>query len=465
MGEQVTTPAITITTGKGASPQAYFEAVWNERRADGGWKPAKQRIGKAWLDPDGVDERGRPRWAKRRGRVPDGYFDERRAHAAAPEAVVRWRSREEARRTPTTSAATITVRELAHEWITWLEEVKGASAATVKDYRYLLREPGEKPRRGKVPASGRIMKAFGDQAAADVSPKDVSAWLRRLDREGLTPRNVNKHREVAHSIFGYGQRSDTYALPTNPVAATDKRRVAPPAKLDYYEPNEVEALAVAAAAGPHRKDPNYEGRPNELSDEEVRLRAQQDHQDAELFRVLLYSGLRLGEARALRWGNVALTDDLEGGVLDVRLAVSANTEKPPKSWRPRTVPIPRPAAEALDRLRQRPHFVSPTDYVFCNRTGGRLDTSSIRRRYKAARAAAGLREVKLHGLRHAAGSIVAQGAGLLVARDVLGHAHVSTTNRYLAGKTDHRAIAVMNAAYGVPEKATPAREQAATEAS
>jgi site-specific recombinase XerD len=54
-------------------------------------------------------------------------------------------------------------------------------------------------------------------------------------------------------------------------------------------------------------------------------------------------------------------------------------------------------------------------------------------------------------LRHAAGSIVAQGAGLLVARDVLGHAHVSTTNRYLQGKTDARAIAVMNAAFGVSD--------------
>jgi integrase len=456
MNESSTTPAITITTGKGATPQPYYEAVWNERRDDGGWKPAKQRIGKAWLVQDGEDERGRPRWVKKRGRVPDGFFDERRANAAAPDAVEAWRVRDRQRRSERVqpmlheTADRVTVRTLAHEWLAHLRDVRGASPSTVQDYGFLLREPGERPRRGVTPAAGRLMRAFGDVRAVDVTPRDVSKWLVRLDREGLTPRNVNKHRQILHSVFTYGTRADTYGLPNNPVAETDRRRELPPQKLDYYEPDEVEALAVAAAKGPHRIAPSYKGRVNDLSDEELRLREQQDAQDGELFRVLLYSGLRIGEARALRWENVLLTDDLQGGVLDVQTAVSANVEKPPKSWRPRTVPIPRPAAEALDRLRQRPHFVAPNDYVFCNRRGGRLDTSSIRRRYKAAREDAGLREVKLHGLRHAAGSIVAQGAGLLVARDVLGHAHVSTTNRYLQGKTDSRAIAVMNAAYGVP---------------
>jgi integrase len=436
-------PNIVVRAAKDGTP--FYEAKWRVQPA-GVRNPrqVKRRLGPAWVTatPDGG-------WKKRAGRVPDGWLDERAAHVEAAARVQEHAEREASEQQ--TELDRLTVRELAAEWLDWLENVRSASPATIRDYRYLLREPGEKDKRGDGVATGRIMKAFGERLAGSVSSSDVSAWLRRLDREGLSPRNVNKHREVLHSIFTYATRTDTYALLVNPVTVTDRRRVPQPAKLDYYEPAEVEALAVAAAEGPHRKTPNYQGRASTLSDEELQVRRRRDEQNGELFRVLLYTGLRIGEARALRWECVALTDDLEGGVLDIRTAVSANEEKAPKSYKPRTVPIPRPAAEALARLAQRPDFISPRDYVFCTRTGGRLDISSIRRHYKAAREAAGLREIKLHGLRHAAGSIMAQGAGLLVARDVLGHAHISTTNRYLAGKTDDRAIAVMNAAYGVPD--------------
>lgn len=43
----------------------------------------------------------------------------------------------------------------------------------------------------------------------------------------------------------------------------------------------------------------------------------------------------------------------------------------------------------------------------------KVDDSALRRRYKAAREMAKLRDVKLHGLRHAAGSIYARQAAAL----------------------------------------------------
>ena len=47
--------------------------------------------------------------------------------------------------------------------------------------------------------------------------------------------------------------------------------------------------------------------------------------------------------------------------------------------------------------------------------------------------------------------MIAQSAGPLAARDILGHARISTTDRYLHGKVDTRAIAAMNAAFGVSD--------------
>lgn len=158
-----TAPAITITAGKGDPPVAYFEAVWHEPQPSGPSKPAKQRIGRAWVDFVGRDERGRALWSKRRGRVPDGYYDERRAHAASAAAVARWRERQAARLAPADEARSVTFRRVAEEWLVWLRDVKGASPATIRDYASLLREPGTPHRRGKGVSAGRIMGAFGDR--------------------------------------------------------------------------------------------------------------------------------------------------------------------------------------------------------------------------------------------------------------------------------------------------------------
>ena len=42
----------------------------------------------------------------------------------------------------------VSFRELAAEWIVYLEREKGAKASTLRDYRWLLAEPGQGHRRG-----------------------------------------------------------------------------------------------------------------------------------------------------------------------------------------------------------------------------------------------------------------------------------------------------------------------------
>ena len=66
------------------------------------------------------------------------------------------------------------------------------------------------------------------------------------------------------------------------------------------------------------------------------------------------------------------------------------------------------------RFSQREDFVSPDDYVFCNALGRRLDGSALRRRYKRARDAAGLRPLRWHDLRHTFGSLLVAGGVDLV---------------------------------------------------
>lgn len=438
-GSQVA-PAIVVVPGKTSDGPAYYEAKWRDR--DG--RQVKRRLGRAWVDPNGAGG-----WRKRRGRTPDGWLDERSVHIAAAEAVAAVEQQQAEKAKAERLAAAATFRIVAHEWMVWKREVKGGAPSTLRDNAALLREPGTPHKRGGGESEGRIMKRFGDRPIETVTTRQVSEFLRQLDRSGMPPRNVNKHRALLHAIFAYATREDTYGLPTNPVSGTDTRYEPPAAPLDHYEVAEVEALARVCEQGGHRGARHYRGRSVEESEAELAARAAEDEQDAAFFRVLFFSGLRLGEALALRWRHVLFLPDLTGAVLDVRRAVSAGVEKEPKSRRPRQVPLPRPAAEALARLGQRAEFTDPDDYVFCNRLGRRLDPSAIRRRYKRAAAAAGLRPVKLHGLRHAAGSVLARSLPLVTVRDVLGHAKLETTNRYLHSKIDPAAIVAVNAAFGV----------------
>jgi integrase len=411
---------LVVRAGKGGEP--YYEVKW---RAGG--RQLKRRLGPAWLERTDIG------WVRRRGRVREGFLDERAAHAAAVDAIdlAAAELAEQERLAREAASRAVRVRELAREWLAWQRDVKQIKPSTLRDYEALLREPGTPFKRGPRTSAGRILAALGDLPIEFVRTRDVSAFLRFLGDEGLTPRNVNKHRQVLAAMFQYACREDAHGLPANPVLGTDKRPEAPPAALDYYEAHEIEELARVTASGAHRR--------RERDDLDRRT----DEQDAELFRILFLTGLRLGEALTLRWDDV----DLELRTILVRRGLSADVEGVPKGRRFRIVPLAERAVASLERLRGRCEFIGADDYVFTNVWGRRLDGSAVRRRYKAACAAAGLRPLRLHALRHAAGSIVARTADPVFVRDMLGHAKLTTTDRYVSAKFRPEEYARLDAAF------------------
>ena len=423
-------PTGALVVRRDAEGHPYYEAKWRRQGVQ-----VKRRVGSAWLDP-GSDGS----WQPRRGRVPEGSFDEKRATVAmaaivaehdADECAIERGLRERRERGAT-------VRELAAEWLEYVWREKGAKPATLQDYGYLLKDPGTPHKRGPGANPGRIMRALGDQAIAEVTTSDVASFLRGLERDGMSPRSVNKHREVLSAMFAYAQREDTYALEHNPVTGTSKRRELPPAVLDFFEPEEIEALARAAAAGAHRGT-----QPADLPAGEAEWRAWEDRQDAELYRVAAYTGMRLGELLALRWEDV----DLERRRVIIHRAVSAGFEGPTKSRQARSLPLADASAAALARLAERGDYTERDDYVFCSRLGRRLDRSAVRRRYTRARDAAGLRALRFHALRHAAGSLVAREAGAHFVQAFLGHSRLSTTERYLHAKSRPQDVDTLNRAF------------------
>jgi integrase len=417
-------PSWLIVSG-GRSGQLFYDAGWRHRDADGVLRTMKRRLGPAWLiaGPHGGFER-------RRGRVKPGFLDEPTAIVAKDRLVreVEQQLADRAAAEERAANAPPTFREMAHAYLDWLDRVRGAKPATLADHRYLLAEPGTRHRRGRGASAGHTMAALGNRPAAEVTTRDINDLLSRVAATGVSPRTVNKHRQLICSAYSYACHEGTFGLERNPATTADRRPEPERARRDFFSPEEVEALARALAAGSHR----HPSAPP-VSDAEVAARTDDDHQDAELVRVAAYTGLRRGEIVALRWRDV----DFERRKIVVTRAVSGAIEATStKSRRAREVPLPDQAAGALDRLSRRGDFTSPDDYVFVNRLGRRLDGSALRRRVERARDAAGLRPLRFHDLRHTYGSLlVAGGVDLASVKAAMGHSRITTTERYLHARS------------------------------
>ena len=424
------------------------EPVWavKWRSVDG--SRVKRRLGRpAWLQRGADGE-----WKPRTGRPRDGELTEFQARRLVPQFVIdaeRQLATARDRRDQQTAPVAPTFRQLAHGWLAHLETVEDAKPSTSRDHRALLAEPGVPYRRGKGTTLGRIMGAIGDRAAAEVTTADIEALLTKLDREPISRRTVNKYRATLHAIFRFGLSPDQrsrWGLSSNPVADSRKRRQAGTGHLEVFTVEQVEALARAAEAGAWRSERDY-ATPNT-----DHLRRAEDHQIAELLRIAAYTGLRRGELVVLRWEDVVWSER----VLIVRRALSGTEEKSTKSRRIRYVPLGDQALAALHRLSHRANFTGALDYVFATVAGDRPDPSALRRRYVACRDAADLPPLRFHDLRHTAGSLLVRVLDPVTVKDIMGHADLATTERYLHAVRATRLAEEVTRAF---EPAMPLRDE------
>ena len=147
--------------------------------------------------------------------------------------------------------------------------------------------------------------------------------------------------------------------------------------------------------------------------------------DKAMVEVLYGSGLRVSELCALDLDSI----DLDSQSVRVR----------GKGGKERLVPLGRKAVEALEsHLRQREAVVvvknkmAHPEALFLNRSGGRLSVRSVQRMVARRGIQMATREaVHPHSLRHSCAThMLDGGADLRVIQELLGHASLSTTQRY-----------------------------------
>lgn len=155
------------------------------------------------------------------------------------------------------------------------------------------------------------------------------------------------------------------------------------------------------------------------------------------------TGMRPEESRDLRWGQVML-DDPEAP--HIRLTRFKARDRRKDGKRIRIIPLPEVAVRALVFWRRQfhgHHGPAPDDRLFHSRLGRPWNSNSIRLAVKRARERVGLSaDVVAYTIRHTWATRAARaGMDVTVLADILGHASLATTRRYL-----HRTAADLVAA-------------------
>jgi integrase len=245
----------------------------------------------------------------------------------------------------------------------------------------------------------QILPTWRNVPLAEVTYADVATWVQRLAASHLAPASVRYAHRVLSLILDDAVRDGRLAR--NPATGVRLPRVIERQKL-FLSHEQVADLA--ATARPY----------------------------GTLINVLAYTGLRWGEAAALRVGRVDLTRrrlEIVEATSEVRGEIIFGT---PKTHQRRSVPFPRFLTEPLARLVD---GRAPADVVFTSPDGHVLRNTNFRRRvFDPAARAAGLEGLTPHELRHTAASLaVAAGANIKAVQQMLGHASAAMTLDVYAG--------------------------------
>jgi integrase/recombinase XerC len=283
-------------------------------------------------------------------------------------------------------------------WLAWLAAERRASPHTLEAYG-----------RDSAEFLGFLTRHLGGEpdlaALGALRPADLRGFLAERAAAGDVAATRARRLAAIRGFLRYLTRR--HGMAALPVGALRGPRPKPPIPRALTPED---ARAVAAEVGEHYDPARHERAPLQAA------------RDVALFTLLYGAGLRISEALALNLADAPLPG--RDGAL--RVLGKGNKE--------RLVPVlPAVRAAMADYLKHRgPGAVD--DPLFLGARGGRLDAAVAQRSLREFRRLAGLPEhATPHALRHSfATHLLGAGADLRAIQDLLGHASLSTTQRYTA---------------------------------
>lgn len=278
---------------------------------------------------------------------------------------------------------------------TWIEVTVPATCkpSTGSDYRGLLRN--------------HVLPHFGKVRVTEINRLMVKTFLMKKTKAGFASSTVTHMKNVISGVLNLAV--DDEVIATNPAHRLGK--------------NTIKEKRLGANMDPLDRQ--------ELS---LLLRTFEKHfpRYYPLALTLARTGMRIGEALALQWGDI----DFHGRFINVKRGFSRGRIETPKNDKIRKVDMSQQLAETLQDLKHkrkletlRKGWNGVPEWVFVTESGKPVITNHWRTRvFDKALEKAGLRKVRIHDLRHTYASLLIQGReSLAYVRDQLGHGSIKVT--------------------------------------
>jgi len=280
------------------------------------------------------------------------------------------------------------LRKAVTDWREWLAGERRASAHTLDGYgrdlsaflSFLTGHLGGEPRLDGL---------------ASLSPADFRAFMASRNKDGISRSSMARVMSSLRSFFRYLDRNGIVHNAALGAIRSPKPPRSVPKALSADD-----ALATLSSAAELQDEPWMAAR------------------DIALFTLLYGCGLRLGEALGLNRNQTP-----KGEVMTIT----------GKGRKQRLVPLLPAVVEAVaDYLRQCPYNPGPEGPLFVGARGKRLNPGVVQRQMRRLRGLLGLSDTATpHALRHSfATHLLAGGGDLRTIQELLGHASLSTTQRY-----------------------------------
>jgi integrase len=298
-----------------------------------------------------------------------------------------------------------TFKEYADSWITTIAPAS-CKESTVRSYDDLLRL--------------HVLPAFGSLKLSEINRGKVKDFFAGKILEGYAQNTVRHMRDVISNVLNKAVDDETIKNNVSMrIKITQKIRNGENAGEDNN--GEVKDPLTAEEAilllNTVRNDVKA---PYPLS----------DHYP--LLLLLLRTGMRIGEALALQWGDI----DFNGRFIHVQRGLSRKKIETPKSGKTRRIDMTPHLSETLATYKMECKkkglalgLGDAPELVFTNGKGEFLDVNNWRRRtFNRALRKAGLRRIRVHDLRHTYATLrISKGDNIADVAGQLGHADVTMT--------------------------------------
>ena len=253
-------------------------------------------------------------------------------------------------------------------------------------------------------------KQLGSRTLAEITPAVIADSRDKLEEEitargtSRSPATVSKYLRVLSHAFNVAIK-DWEWTSFNPVKNVTKPKE-PRGRVRYLDDQERHALLEAC-------------------------RSSSSHSLYPIVLLAITTGMRLGEIRSLRWGDINFKEN------SILLHQTKNDER-------RNVPLVNPARSELKKLAKVRQIKS--DLVFPSKINPDQPID-IRKPWESARKHSGVQDFRFHDLRHTAASYLAMsGASLLEIANILGHKNLQMVKRYahLSDPHTHKVLDSMS---------------------